>query len=107
MYMKVTKDMFFDEFRSYDKYHDFTDAGIEALFEYIEDVEKHSGIPVMLEPFAILEMYREFHEYKSLREAAKDYSDIIKDIENNPIALEDYTTVINVFENAHVLVKRF
>jgi len=40
MYMKVTKDMFFDEFRSYDKHHDFTDAGIEALFEYIEVVEK-------------------------------------------------------------------
>ena len=87
----VTKSTFINWFRSSDTYRDnFSYMGLDALFDYLEEVEDGTGIKIEFDPIAIC---CDFSEYDSLEEITEMY-DSIETLED----LEMHTTVIPIYE---------
>ena len=87
----VTKSTFIDSFRSSDTYRDnFSYMGLDALYDYLEELEEDTGIQIQFDLVAIC---CDFSEYDSLEELIDDY-DSIETLED----LEMKTTVIPIYE---------
>ncbi len=66
----------------------FSDEGLEALYDYLEELSESIGEPIEFDPIAFC---CEYCEYDSLEDLQQDYTDIM-DMED----LESHTTVIMI-----------
>ena len=87
MIKSVNFSMFCDSFSETYK-NNFTYEGKRALFDYLEEYEESTGVPVELDTVALC---CEYTEYASLKDIQEQYTDI-KNIQD----LEDNTQVIPV-----------
>ena len=76
----------------------FTNAGLHALFEYIEEMEDGAGTEMELDVVALC---CDFAEFSSLEELQEEYSDI-EGIDD----LRDRTTVIE-FGDGQLIIQQF
>ena len=88
MIEQVSLNDFMDRFRAYDRQDNFSYEGLEALFNYYEELD-------------VIAICCEWAEYDSIEDAINEYGDSY-DFET----LSDDTTVIEL-DNNHVLVKAF
>lgn len=86
----VTKSTFIDWFRRY-REDNFSYMGLDALFDYLEELEDGIGEQMEFDPVAIC---CEYSEYDSLEEIIEEY-DSIETLED----LEMYTTVIPIYKH--------
>lgn len=116
----ISRGQFIDAFRGWDTYKDnFSYEGLQALYEYFEELEENTGEEIELDVVAIC---CDFSEYESATEAVKEYGkldDILIDWENKEEAedkelvevrslewLEDHTQVIKL-DNGGVIIQQF
>ena len=87
--MKTTVNFtdFVDRFTAYDRRGNFSDNGLRALFDYIEEMEESSE---ELE-LDIIGLCCEFTEYESIAAACEEYGDDVN-VDN----LREYTHVIEI-----------
>lgn len=71
MYMNINWYDFKNEFQSI-RPNNFSDDGLFALFEYLEDIEGQTGEPIELDVIAIC---CDFAEYESLEDMKQSYPD--------------------------------
>ena len=76
----------------------FSRAGLFALYEYFEQLEKDIGNPIELDVIAIC---CEYSEYESLEEFQKDYGDDYQSIDE----IEQVTTVIPVDDSGFIILQ--
>jgi hypothetical protein len=86
--MKITvkSSHFHDAFRNADRSEQFSYDALEALYEYLIEIEEATGIEDELDPIAIC---CEYTEYANLEELKKDYDSIdsFDELERNTIVI--------------------
>tara|TARA_R100001460_G_scaffold11706_4_gene27120 strand:+ start:311 stop:628 length:318 start_codon:yes stop_codon:yes gene_type:complete len=90
MISTMTKSDFKNWFRSSSYKNNFSYMGLDALFDYLEELEDDTGVKIEFDPIAIC---CDFVEYDSLEEITEMY-DSIETLED----LEMETTVIRIYE---------
>ena len=78
---------FREEFRKYGRGEQFSYEGLEALYEWLEDMADETGVPYELDVIALC---CEFTEYESFDEVKEVYEDTINDMDD----LYNHTHVI-------------
>jgi hypothetical protein len=68
MIHNVTLRRFITEFREYGRHDQFSGRGMEALYDYLTDLESDTGTKIQLDVIALC---CEFSEYDSVYEAAE------------------------------------
>ena len=98
MKQSINASQFDDAFISMGRGDQFSYAGRQALYEYLEQLDEDCGTETELDVIALC---CEFSEYSSFEELQENYSDIesIGD-------LRDRTTVIE-FGNAQLIIQQF
>jgi hypothetical protein len=91
MYIKITFDDFVRAFKDAGRGEQFSPAALRALFDYINDFEAALGKPVGLDVAAVC---RDYTEYPSAIEAAKDYGLDAESESDAEFLLGDQTTVL-------------
>jgi len=76
-------------FKDYNRENNFSYEGLEALFNYLEQLEEDTGSTIELDVIAIC---CDYNEYKNLEEFQRDYSDDYKTIDD----IRDKTDVIKI-----------
>ena len=99
MKTSVGKWDFQDAFRQAGRQDNFSDAGLDALFDYFEELENDCGIEIELDVVAIC---CEYTEYENLEEFQENYGtdyETIEDIEYNTqvIMIDDESFIIQDF----------
>lgn len=90
---------FSDTFFKSDTYkNNFSYEGLQALYDYLEQLEDDMGEPIEFDMIALCCDYR---EYDSLEDIMSEY-DSIKSMED----LQDNTQVIEC-ENGHIIIQQF
>ena len=87
-------------FSSSNNYKDnFSWEGLEALFEYLEELEDSTGEKIEFDPIALCVEYTEYENFKDLQ---ANYSDIksMEDLKNN-------TTVIKIEGSDRFIIQDF
>jgi len=97
MKQTIDKSLFIQAFENHDRVDNFTYAGLEALFDYLEDLEQDLGDDIEMDVVALC---CEFSHYSSIQEAMKEY-----DIDSED-ALMDNTIVIKLDDGA-VIIQSF
>ena len=87
----ITFSDFADAFRDYGREDNFSYFGLQALFEYLEQLEEDCGTEIELDIVAIC---CEFTEYSDLDEIRGIYWDLPEDEEEALEWLQDRTQVI-------------
>ena len=84
---------FCDRFDSMDRKDQFTYAGKQALFDYLEQLEEETGQEIELDVIAFC---CEYSEYESIEEVQKELNDIedLDDLRNNTTVIEFDTGLI-------------
>ena len=96
MKQTISKHDFTEAFRKI-RPNSFTYAGLEALFEYLEQYEKDTGEEIELD---VISLCCEYSEYQDLKAFQDDYNaDEYESIED----IENATTVIRVGENGFII----
>ena len=105
MKQTITEQMFIDAFHRCGRGEQFSNEGLIALFEHIEDCERDTGEQYELDPIALC---CEFAEYDSAREAAADYGqDFGPEEEEEALEwLESETSVIEI-PGGGVIIQNF
>lgn len=98
MFINISLNLFKQEFKTFNREDNFTDAGLEALFNYIEQYEEECGEQIKLDVIALC---CDYTEYKNFKEIQKNY-DKIKSMED----LRDNTQVIEC-SNGHIIIQNF
>lgn len=92
--MKQTMDFydFKNAFRNYNRDNQFSDSGLRALFEYLEQVEQELGYDMELDVISLCCEYSE----SSVEDALKEYElDSIGELRDNTSVIEvDNETII-------------
>ena len=70
MKQTITKYMFTEAFRQYGRSEQFSYLGLQALFDYLEEMEEGTGEEMELDVIALC---CDFSEYATAKEAAEDY----------------------------------
>ena len=97
----VTKSEFMDTFRQSSERKDtFSYAGLEALFEYLEQYEEDTGEEMKFDMIAIC---CEYSEYENLKEYQEDNQSDIETLEE----LQDETTVIPIENTDKFIIQVF
>lgn len=86
---------FVDDFRSI-RPDNFTYEGLEALFDYLEQLEQDTGEEIELDVIALC---CEFSEYEDIEEFQRNYGDDYETIED----IEYQTTVIPVGDEGFII----
>jgi len=76
-------------FKDYNRENNFSYEGLEALFDYLNNLEDDTGSAIELDVIAIC---CDYNEYKNLEEFQRDYSDDYKTIDD----IRDKTDVIKI-----------
>lgn len=95
MYQSVNSWDFSEAFRQAGREDNFSQAGLEVLFDYLEDYENSTGEQMELDVVAIC---CDFTEYENLKELQVDYPDI-EDMDD----LQDHTTVIMIDDESFII----
>ena len=74
----------------------FSDSGLCALFDYLEEYEESTGHELELDVVALC---CDFTEYESLEDFQQDYSTDYESIED----IEDETTVIRIDDESFII----
>jgi len=91
---------FRDRFLSSDTYKgNFTYEGLNALYNYLEELEESTGEPI---EFDMIGLCCEYSEYENIEELQANYSDI-KSMEE----LEDKTQVIKIEDSEGFIIQDF
>ena len=90
---------FQDAFNNMNRSNNFSYEGIEALYNYINEVEEDCGNEVELDIIAIC---CEYTEYENLKELQNNYNDI-ESFED----LEAHTQVIRMYDYNNNLLEKF
>lgn len=98
MFTQISLNLFNQEFKRFGREDHFTDAGLEALFNYLEQYEEECGEQIQLDVIALC---CDYTEYKNFKEIQKNY-DEIKSMED----LRDNTQVIEC-SNGHIIIQNF
>lgn len=93
---------FRDAFRKADRINQFTYEGLEALFDYLEELEEDTGEEMELDVIAIC---CDFAEYESLQECAEQYG-IEGDDKEILEELNDNTQVIEL-DNGGIIIQAY
>lgn len=97
MYGKINLYDFVDAFRSMGRENQFTYEGLEALFNYLENLEEETGMEMELD---VIDLCCNFAEYASLEDFWLDYDrDRFPDLE----AIREYTEVIPIKNMAFII----
>jgi hypothetical protein len=91
MYQTIDRYGFMRAFEKAGRDEQFTRQGLEALFEYLEELEDSTGERMELD---VIGLCCEFAEYDSAIEAAKEYRQDIEDEDEAIEWLQDQTIVI-------------
>ena len=92
----VTLSRFRDSFRELGR-DNFTYDGLEALFNFIEEIDDDCGVESELDP---IDLCCSFTEYQGLAEFQDDYdADEYKTIED----IENHTSVIRISDEAFII----
>lgn len=86
-------------FKDYDRIDNFSNAGLKALFNYLEEYEDSTGEEIELDVIALC---CEFSEYESLEDFQANYGtdyESIDDIEDN--------TIVIMIDNESFITKDF
>ena len=106
MYTQVTKHSFIDTFRASPTYKDnFSYEGLEALFDYLEDLEEETETKIN---FDMVALCCEFSEYSSAKDACIIISN--EEFEDNESALDylrDNTSVIEIEGSEGIIIQEF
>jgi len=78
----------------------FSDQGLQALFDYLEDYEESTGEELEFDCIAIC---CDFTEYENLEEFQRDYSTDYKSIDD----IESETTVIRLNDGEGFIIQCF
>lgn len=83
----ITSYGFIDAFRSMGRADQFSHAGLEALYDWLEEYSEDTGEPYELDVIALC---CDFAEYDSLEEIQQDYDDIdsLEDLRDRTQVLE-------------------
>ena len=97
MYQQISE---YDFIRAFEQVRpdNFSRAGLFALYEYFEQLEKDIGNPIELDVIAIC---CEYSEYESLEEFQEDYGDDYQSIDE----IEQVTTVIPVDDSGFIILQ--
>jgi len=87
---------FTDAFRNADRKDQFSYAALQALFDYLEELEDATGEPYELDVIALC---CEFTEYADMKEFQKAYSEDYETIED----IERHTTVIMIDDESFIV----
>lgn len=92
---------FVKEFEEVGRKDNFSQKGLEALFNYLKQFEKATGVEFELDVIALC---CEFIEYSDFEEFKGNYNDYVErhNIENLD-DLEDHTIVIRIDEKAFII----
>ena len=97
----INTNSFIRAFEDYDRRDQFTENGLIALFDYIEDIEDDCGEEIELDVIALC---CEFSEYDNLEEFWNDYS---KEEYTDLDTLRDYTQLIEVGQEGGFIIQSF
>ena len=99
----INKDQFINWFRSNEQYkNNFSYEGLEALFDYLEEMEELTGEELEFDPVALC---CEFEEYDTFEEFQEEYNGEV--LYPTLDDLEDYTTVIRVGHTGSFIIQQF
>ena len=99
----INKDQFRNWFRSNEQYkNNFSYEGLEALFDYLEEMEELTGEELEFDPVALC---CEFEEYDTFEEFQEEYNGEV--LYPTLDDLEDYTTVIRVGHTGSFIIQQF
>lgn len=101
----MKKTIYFDDFKKafeeMDRIEQFSEEGLKALFDYLEEFEKDTGIEIELDVIALC---CDFTEYEDFDEFKENYSAYVEEHNiQNLDDLADYTIVIRVDEKAFII----
>mgnify|MGYP003645391509 FL=1 len=104
MKQTINQYQFADAFKSAGRQDQFSYAGLNALFESLEEYEESTGEEIELDVIALC---CEYSEHKSALDAAADYSfDVDGENEQSALAyLRDNTTVIEF--DGGIIIQQF
>ena len=103
---EISRDEFFDAFTGRNGWSDtysnnFSYEGLDALFEYLEELEDSIGESIDFDRVAIACDFSEYECFERINEA---YGDRFESIED----LHDYTTVIEVgHDTDRIIIQQF
>ena len=104
----VTKFEFVRWYQSSDGYkNNFSHAGLEALFDYIENLEDDTGESVEFDPIAFA---CEYSEHATALECAKQYGQFEQEEQTEEYALEwleEQTQVIEIEGSDSIIIRDF
>ncbi len=95
MKQEVSKSDFIREFREYGRQDQFTQQGLCALYDYLEQYEEDCGTPIELDVIALC---CEYTEYEDLEELQNNYAGV-----ESMKRLEDNTTVIMIDDESFII----
>ena len=99
----INKDQFINWFRSNEQYkNNFSYEGLEALFDYLEEMEESTGEELDFDPVALC---CEYSEYDTFEEFQEEYNGEV--LYPTLDDLEDYTTVIRVGHTGSFIIQQF
>ena len=88
----IDKSEFVRAFDDYNRSNNFSVAGRESLFDYLEDVDENMELDVIA-------ICCEFTEYENFAEFQADYGDEYESIDN----IEDVTLVIRIDDESFII----
>ena len=101
MIRTINKYEFGDAFKGGQYKNNFSYEGLDALFEWLENLEEDTGQQIEFDTGAIAQDFSEYECFECLNEA---YGDRFGSIED----LEDYTTVIEVGQDTdRIIIHQF
>jgi hypothetical protein len=104
MKTKVTCQEFLDSFRRYDRANQFSRAGLVALFDYLEELERDTGDEYELD---VIGLCVDFAEFDTAEDAAREYG-WTPEHGASPLAwLQEQTSVIEVHGYPQVIAQSF
>lgn len=97
----LTLEGFRREFKAYGRENQFSPRGLEALFNYLEELADESGKSIELDVVALC---CDYYEYDSLEQLQADYSlEHSEDVEK----LREHTTVIEIPNSLGIIIQQF
>ena len=96
MVKTVTERDFVQAFKTMGRENNFSNAGLSALFDYLEELENETGQPIELDVIALC---CDYSEYENLAEFQKDYGEEYESMDD----VRDATTVIKVDDEAFII----
>ena len=97
----VTEYTFADAFKQV-RPENFSDEGLKALYQYLDDLSEDIGEPIELDVIALCCEYSEYENFEEIRDnysCSHDFTDIDD--------LRDYTTVIEIEGSESLIIQDF